>query len=948
MKDSAKEYSPLRPAQQTAVDAAKGPVLVIAGAGTGKTRVLVERIAKLIENGTEPKRILALTFTEKAAAEMLDRLNLLRGAYELEMPVMTFNAYGESVLRRYAADIGLGRNFSVMGANAQIVFLRERLDSLGLDYFAPVSRPDGLLGSLAEYFSKLKQNIITPEAYIKHASALPAGDRAERLNKAKYDELGKAYKAYMQLCLETNVIDYDDQIYQVIELFSRRPNILKEIQESYDFVLVDEFQDTNAMQSKLIDQVAARHQNLFVVGDDDQSIYGWRGATLANILNFKTRYPKSKEITLIENYRSTQAILDCAYRLVTHNNPHRLEARLKINKKLISNKTGPPPEVHGFEMLDEELQWIAEDIAGKLASGAKPGSIAVLARRNITIQKLRPYLEYAGVEYVVIGQSYELYHEAAVRILLEAIKATVDPLDNISLYHTLTGPLFSLPPMPLSKAAAQARKEHASLHSVIEASTDDDLGAARQSLTLIDGWRELSVGVTVGKLAYEIIDSTGYKDRLYNDPALAVSGTRLSELFGTFREFEKIALQPTAIQYVEALPALQAAGEGLSEDGTLDLSESRVNLLTIHKSKGLEWPAVYIADCTEGSFPVRKSPAGIALPDGLDATINSEADEHIYEERRLMYVAMTRAKDRLTMTYADKHSGVSSRKPSRFLSEAFGEINQARNKPGGKAMTTAFDSFTSASNTEVTVPERILKNEQVNLSVSQAVSYMACPLNFYYQYVLNVPQEPDPALEYGSIMHMLLQDINNSLMAGKQPDLKALEERLASEWPKIGYLSASQRERAYKQAQTTLKNIYERVIGEPRIPLAVEEPFAIVLKDFKLAVNGRFDAVFPLGDGVEIVDYKTSTRVDSPEKAKQRASASDQLTLYALAWQQLHDELPALVTLDFIDTGMTGSIKKTARGIEGARSRLQRVADGIRQQDFTPGNDHLFCIHPPL
>jgi DNA helicase II / ATP-dependent DNA helicase PcrA len=947
MADLEGTYGRLTPAQRKAVDTIDGPVLVIAGAGTGKTGVIVQRIARLLQKGTPPKRLLALTFTEKAAAEMLDRVNRQHGSFELELPVMTFNAYGESMLRQYAADNGYSRNFKVLSESAQIVFLRERIDELGLDYFAPVSRPDGLLSNILEYFSRLKQNVVFPDTATQFAKNMPADDQAEKLEKEKYLELARAYETYISLSQEANVIDYDDQIYSLIRLFRQRPNILRHVQENYDYIMVDEFQDTNAMQSVLVDMLAGNRQNLFVVGDDDQSIYGWRGATLANILSFKKRYPTAKEITLAENYRSSQQILDSAYRLISHNNPYRLEAQLSINKKLTSNKTGNEPFAYTFETLDQELQWIAEDIRQRLEAGCPAGDIAVLARRNATIQKLHNFLEYSGVDHVVIGQRYELYQEPVVRIVLEAIKATVDPLDNTSLYHTLTGPLFSVSANLIGQSVAQGRREHQNLRNIISDTTDPEFNKAKQALRQIEEWRELSSNATVGKLAYTIIDTTGYKERLYSDPELAVAGTRLSELFNVFKDFERIALQPTALQYIDSLPALQAANEG-GEDDTLDLSEQKVNLLTVHKAKGLEWPVVYIADCSEGSFPLRETGRGIPLPDGLAAISHSEADEHIYEERRLMYVAMTRAKDELILTHADQHSSHAKRKPSRFLAEIFGDQVLDRQQPVGAHHPVAVDTFGLTESQAVSIPERLLNGDEVSLSVSQAIKYMACPLDFYYCYILNVPGEPDPSLEYGSIMHGLLQDINRSLMDGKLITLETLQQRLATDWPKAGFLSGAQRERAFTRAEKTLKLIYAKAAGNQRIPVAVEEPFTIRLRDCRLRLNGRFDAVFPLDKGVEIVDYKTSDTIDTLEKARQRAGASEQLTLYALAWEQMHGELPVLVTLDFVDTGIQGSLKKTRRGIEGAITRLTKVADGLRGHDFSPGKDHLFCQHPPV
>lgn len=943
--------SDLNAAQKEAVAIEGGPALIIAGAGTGKTKVIVERINKLLEDGIPANRLLALTFTEKAAAEMLDRVNEQRGSYNLELPIMTFNAYGESLLRRYAADVGLGRNFSLMGESAQIVFMRERLDELGLDYFAPVSRPDAVLGDVADYFSLLKQNVVTPEAHEAFVKQMTAGDEAEALNKKKYLELAYAYSYYLKACRQANVIDYDDQIFLLLELFEKRPNILKEVQGSYDYVMVDEFQDTNIMQSVLVDQVSGGHHNLFVVGDDDQSIYGWRGASLKNILAFQERYPKAKNVALTQNYRSTSQILDAAYQLIQHNNPHRLEERLHIDKRLRSDKSGSAPRIQSFENLESELHWIAQDIHRKIAAGTSPGDIAVLARRNTTVQQLHDFLDLEGIEHVLIGQKYDLYREPVVRTILEAVKAVVDPADNVSLYHTLTGPLFDVPYQTVSGLASQAKKAHENLQEVITAAPDESAAAAKTALELVAGWREKAATLTVGQLAYEMLESSGYKDRLYaeaqKDPVAAQAVNRLSELFYTLQQFEQVALQPSAVQYVEALPALQAA-EGSGEDGTLDLSGTAVNLLTIHKSKGLEWPVVYIADCTEGSFPLPQSRRGINLPEGL-LSDGTEADEHMAEERRLMYVAMTRARDELILTYAARHHSSRVRKPSRFLLEAFGaETVQPPAETAGQQSRLSLSRFNTLPVQAVSLPSSMLQGKALTLSVSQAQKYLDCPLDFYYCFVLNVPHASSPAMEYGSLMHGLLQDINQSLQAGRLIAYNELSSRLEQHWPKYGYLSAGHRDKARQQAVRTLEHVYERARNTGRVPLAVEQPFTISLPECQLTLKGRFDAVYPLGNGVEIVDFKTSTSVDTPEKAKNRASGSDQLTLYALAWQLMHDELPALTTLEFIDTGMVGNIKKTQRGIDSMRVKLAELADGIRAQSFEPGKDHLFCIHPPV
>jgi DNA helicase-2/ATP-dependent DNA helicase PcrA len=307
---------------------------------------------------------------------------------------------------------------------------------------------------------------------------------------------------------------------------------------------------------------------------------------------------------------------------------------------------------------------------------------------------------------------------------------------------------------------------------------------------------------------------------------------------------------------------------------------------------------------------------------------------------------MTRARDELVLTHSESHSPGSLRKPSRFLGEAFDASKFQTMTPTGKVETAAIGFYGVENAPEVGIPVAMLNDGHVRLNVSQVSTYLECPLEFYYRYVLRVPQEPSPMMQYGSLMHSLLEDMNRNLIDGEPLQLSKLESRLKTEWPKSGFGSPRHRDRAFKQAQATLQNLYKRLSETKRVPVSVEEPFALTLKNANLSISGRFDVVFPLGDSVEIVDYKTTTSVDTAEKAKARATASQQLTLYALAWQLLHDQLPVLVTLDFIDTGLAGSVKKTQRGIDGAYSRLQKVADGIRAHDFRPGKNHLFCTHP--
>ena len=934
----------LNDAQRQAVETIEGPVLVAAGAGTGKTRVIVERINRLIETGVDPASILALTFTEKAASEMQDRLNADRAGVNTDVTLATFNRFGNDLLTTYGAEWGLGR-LRLLGETGKLVFLREHLDEFELDYFAPLSNPGGQLELLTDYLSLLKQQLVTPEAYKQYTDKLPTSDAAEQLDKQKHIELARAFKLYLQACRREQVIDYDDQIYLTITLLESRPNILKQLQQQYRFVMVDEFQDTNPMQSRLIDLLVGDQQNIMVVGDDDQSIYGWRGATLANILDFKKRYKDAKEITLIENYRSGQAILDSAYRLIKHNNPYRLEVMNKLNKHLQAQTKGVAPELKHFTTLDAELAWLAEDIQQQLDSGRSAGSIAILARRNQGgVQKIHEALELYGVPHVVAGLQNDIYLQNSVRQLLEALKAIADPSDDLALFHTLSGPLFNLPISKLAAWSAQARREHQSFLTLLVESEEP---AVQTALQQIETWREASQEQSVGTLAYNVMTDSGWKQLLYShaetDEAVFTEVQALTKLFKTLKEFERVAVVPSVQNYLANLPVLQAAGNQF-EDPTLDISDTHVNVLSIHRAKGLEWDRVYIIDCSEGSFPLASNRSGLKVPTELQAN-PTQADEHLAEERRLMYVALTRARQEVILTYSDRHGTGTLRKPSRFLTELLG--HPPTEAVADEASQTSLELFApvSAAADVVSLPPTMLSDGYFSLSVSEIESWLYCPQDFYYQYVLNMPLPPAPQLAYGSLIHSVIEQVHRGRASGKVPSLEQLTEEVVRNLSQIGYASKRSRERAHAQAPKTVQTVYERFLHDD-LPIETEWPFKLTLSDIPLTIRGKIDAIYQVEQGVEIRDFKTGMSVQTAAQAKSRATGSQQLTLYAYAWQQLRGVMPALLSLDFVETGQLGSVKKQPKSLQTLQAKLEVMIEQLSNGQFPNGREHKRCHHP--
>ncbi len=373
--------------QRRAVRHGRGPLLIIAGAGTGKTKVITHRIAYLIASKmAKPEEILAVTFTEKAANEMEERVDRLIPYGYSFVDISTFNSFGERVLRNYALDLGYAPDFRLLDDVEQAVFFQGNLFRLPLGYYRPLGSPTRHVQELLDAVKRLKQEDIGPQVYLRHAeqAVRKAADEAAKELALKHLEMARVYQTYEELLKKEGKIDFEDQVRLVVELFRKRPSVLREFQEKYKYILVDEFQDTNYIQFELLKRLAARHKNLTVVGDDDQSIFRFRGASLSNILNFEKVYPKPKRIVLTRNYRSLQPILDSAYTLIQQNNPNRLEFQARVDKKLVSSfsEAGKSLELLQFDTLSHEADRVAEIIREKWKVGAALGEMAILVRRN--------------------------------------------------------------------------------------------------------------------------------------------------------------------------------------------------------------------------------------------------------------------------------------------------------------------------------------------------------------------------------------------------------------------------------------------------------------------------------------------------------------------------------------------------------------------------------------
>jgi DNA helicase-2/ATP-dependent DNA helicase PcrA len=448
--------------QRAAVEHGDGPLLIVAGAGTGKTTVIARRIAHLIASGrARPSQILALAFNEKAAAEMQERVDLLVPYGYADVTIRTFHSFGEEMLSSHGVEIGIAPGFTVVDKTSQALFLAERLEELGLRRYAPLSDPTKYLAEVAGYVNRAKDEPVHPGEALAAAGAIEDPDERERAL-----ELAEAYERYNRLLWKTGLVDFGDLLSLPLRLLDESHATLQRYQERFRYVLVDEFQDTNPVQFEIVRRLTATHQNLVVVGDDDQSIYRFRGAHLKNILQFRERYPDTREIVLRRNYRSTREILAVSRRVILMNR-ERLETRYGIVKALTTEMSGPPPRWREFPAEAEEAEWVAREIAGAVAAGSRLWrDFAILVRTNRQAEPFLRAMDLQGVPYYFSG-SRGLFQRPEVRELTSLLHSLYQEARPEYLY-VLAAEGYGVPDDDLSRLMHRLRLTPLSFRALLE------------------------------------------------------------------------------------------------------------------------------------------------------------------------------------------------------------------------------------------------------------------------------------------------------------------------------------------------------------------------------------------------------------------------------------------------------------------------------------------------
>jgi len=951
----------LNPVQKEAVAHGSGPLLIIAGAGTGKTKVITRRIAYLIASKlAKPEEILAVTFTEKAANEMEERVDLLIPYSYSFVEISTFNSFGERVLRDYGIELGYSPDFKLLDDVEQAIFFRERLFQLPLEYYRPLSHPAKHIQELLNAIKRLKQEDIQPDEYSKYSQKLikEASTKAEKEEARKHREVSKVYSNYQELLKKEGKIDFEDQVLLGVELFRKRPSILKVFQEKYRYILVDEFQDTNFIQFELLKLLAARHRNLTVCGDDDQSIFRFRGASLSNIHNFRKIYPDYKKVVLNINYRSTQDILDSASQLIRKNNPDRLEFEEEINKKLESTIKSDGKCIYRlpFDTLSQEADSVAKFIEEKVNEGFKHGDIAILVRRNADADPFLRALNMKEIPYRFSG-SRGLYSQEEIKILISFIQSLTDFEDSRSLLYLALSEIYRADPYDMTIISNHAHKKNLPLHKVFkkfyEGQTPVEISRSTETkIKAIFGdllhFVKLAASQNAGRIIYAFIERTGYLKSLVEEmsPLAELKIKNIRIFFDKVKNFSELTDDDSIYSFARHLDLLQQVGDNPAT-AEAELEEDAVNVLTVHKAKGLEFAVVFMVSLISDRFPGRERKEKIPIPDAIlkdkvpkGASYWHEQKEKIYlqEERRLFYVGMTRAKKYLYLTWARDYGLKRLKKVSPFVLEAF---DLAR-VPDEVLQTSALEEIRRY---EKPVPlPRTVSEARIEgvlpLSFFQVDDYLTCPLKYKYRHVMRIPVLPHHNLIFGRVLHNAIHFYLQNKMSGRKLSEKELLEAYEERWINEGFLSREHEEMRKKAGRKALRRFYRREEDSGQVPHFLERNFKWQSGDIRF--TGRWDRVDYMKDGAVIIDYKATEAKDQKE-ADKKARDSLQMDLYALSFLKTQSS-PLLETqLYFLESDLIGHGPKEEDRLEKAVEKIKEAETGIRAQDYRARPDWHSC-----
>ncbi|MHB8652774.1 MAG: ATP-dependent helicase [Terriglobia bacterium] len=970
----------LNPEQRKAIVHGEGPLLVIAGPGSGKTSVITQRIVHLLQrvSGLLPENILALTYTRKAAEEMKARVSAALGETPGLPHISTFHSLCEEILQENNAGHSLLNEIDVW------IFLRRRMDQLRLEFYQKLAEPGAFLHDLNDFFSQCQDELIEPdhfEAYVTKVESVfakrlaqldPAEREIERTEVEKKKELARVFRVSRSLIEAAGCSSLGSLISETIRLFDSKPEVLEKYRDRFRYFLVDEFQDTNYGQVELLRRLVSPPLNITAVGDDDQAIYRFRGASHGAFDMFARAFPGLKTVFLFRNHRSTKRILRCAD-VVVAKNTH------KIKKPALKTEKEEGASVFLVDSPDNrsEAAWMAGEIERLVSRGNTWGDIAVLYRAHSHRDLLVDEFRRRKIPFSVRGLS--LLSTVILRDLIAYLKLIHSPRDNISLTRVLLSTHWRFPEDLALAVRQEATKDHCSLFDAVESMEK----TSSKNAIAETGWHELKnllydlkrsaehtsvpalLDLLIARLGLNFLE--GDDDRIY------------VEAFRKFLvEWEPKSETQHLREFIEYFGYFVEAGGKIEAPEPHRLANA-VRMMTVHAAKGLEFPVVFVLSVAPRRFPTIKRKPVIEFPEELRRGPDLPADIHEQEERRLFFVAMTRAKDRLYISSIGKPDKKSKagRKNSILVDDLLSNpVVRARDietiqapevseedalpAPSGRAPAAApgkkqpglFPEAAESGYVHPPLAEWSARppahgpgepDGKLRLSASAVEAYLECPLKFKYSHLLKIPTGPQAALTFGNIMHRCVRRYFELRVKGV-PQFEEIEKFYLESWKDVGFEDAYQEDTYKKAGLEQLRQFVERHkdYKVPAEKIRFEEHFAFDFGD--IVMEGRIDQIDPLDfpkfsgpvkqDGglpVELIDYKTGR-----PRSQKEADKSLQLSVYALAARRQLKLDPARLTLYYLTNNQTVSTLRTEKDLDLALEKIREVAGQIRSLLFDP------------
>jgi DNA helicase-2/ATP-dependent DNA helicase PcrA len=995
-----------------------GHQLILAGPGSGKTRVITEKILHLIDQGVRPDQILALTFSEKAAKEMLERLEVQTETHELT--ISTFHSFCNSILEDNVLDSGISFSSGIISRANQLVWGLRNIDNFGFEYIEVGNNAADVIESMIDGISAFRDELITPEdleEYIRKKRETELGPEEED-TIGKLSDLLNLYKAYELYKRSEMLLDFDDMIHEAVQLFDRKPLVLNRYRNRFRYILVDEFQDTNYAQLFLIKQIAG--ENVCVVGDDDQTIYRFRGAYLTNFLDFKEHFKLVDEVLLDNNYRNSATILSLALQLMC-------QAPNRTVKALITgNPEGEPAKAVWCENEKSEAQFVLEEVQkllktpffskkDKVERLYQPKDIAIICRKRFDGIKIFQILKRNGIPAEFVGE-VDIFSTASVRDVVACLKVINNPLiAGISLNRIMK--VTGIPETVVQKINSAARDISYRVNGndgVFEAMLDagrivpDHAILIGEIIASLQRLIDMKDRVLLSELVHSVtMEGTGaYARAIDEDEGASIAV--LNKFQEITRDYEAITKEPTLPDFLDYITLLS----GVTLDVSAKEDENVVQILTAHRSKGKEFPAVFVVDMVAKKFPLDFRKKKFQVPNDLSRGLKTTDDEKalfLQEERRLCYVAMTRAEERLYFTLARWYGELKTeKKPSRFLQELDFEHNplidvidfaatsdskkqeistttegyqwqlqeQARNAISqmqlhiavqrlvelekvrllteGKPLS-AFDPATFfLYSTDDSKLARLLAGEKekivpdsLRFSSSSLSTYEACPLKFKFQYILLIPGIQKSFFSLGTAVHSTIEELSRLQGSGEQINLDIALKILPQFWQPRAYDSRKQEDEDLTKARTLLETYLAWQMENKNTIIGIEKEFKFNFEEHP--VKGYIDRLEQTSDGaICVVDFKTGRK---PSELTKKSIREDfQMNLYCLGVREMFGKIPVKASLFYLKDNKLVDYIPDNESINAFTERMSTLIKSIHAEQFVacPGQACRYCDYGSL